>query len=67
MKKVLAMILVLAMMLALCVSAFAECTQTSTEDSNAKASETAHTGGADVWSDPGFYPIRHNFDDWRDY
>lgn len=67
MKKVLAMILVLAMMLVLCVSAFAENAQTSTDDSSAKTSETAHTGGSDVWSAPGFYPIRHNFDDWRDY
>ena len=67
MKKMLAMILVMAMMLALSVSAFAESAQTSTDDSRTKASETAHTGGSDVWSDPGFYPIRHNFDDWRDY
>ena len=67
MKKVLAMILVVAMMLALGVSAFAESAPTSTDDSSAKASEIAHSSGSDVWSDPGFYPIRHNFDDWRDY
>lgn len=67
MKKVLAMILVLVMMLALGVSAFAESTQRPSDRAGAETNKTAKTGGSDDWSDPGFYPIRHNFDDWRDY
>ncbi len=61
------MILVLAMMLTLGVCASAESTQRPSDRPGAETNETTKTGGSDDWSDPGFYPIRHNFDDWRDY
>lgn len=48
MKKVLAMILVLAMMLVLGVTAFAECTQRTTDDAGAETTEVAATEGSSV-------------------